>query len=592
MPTDGGRVHIVLTNSSCAGTITSATVNGQAAPLPLSNANDDPDFKYFDWARVHSDGGTVWFSFHSRNTGWLGGNGDSNQLSVTLGNPKTCWSGDVTVQGGRDVRVSYVTTRNNGAELVAHVHNYADKSTHNIAGLTVNGQPVALELGAGAQANGALGPGDTLVVTHPLSPALKPGDLWAVSLTADDAAAAADDDSTNLRLAPRRRALLARRNRGRNGALTPQGWGGRVMPERFPIQAWTHSSDCPYANVKGGNDKNAQELLAAGIDSVLMDNSKCIGDDASVLATAKSPTHVLAKSKYIKGNTDNVVGVFIGDEVDGKMDSNLRTTDPAQANKQWPQLPTYQGGKTNGHVGSYAGITDVQGMDAYCAACAPTIVPVIHSLPPQYSYDYLKNARDNHAPLPTWMYSQLYSDAWSYQANSPELVMQIGSVVVAGAKGVQLFQSYHDQIQQHDWKSIASALKSISTLREDLRQGDIGGVRFSTSASTGDGGEALVEVIRSPDRVVVAVVSTHATGYSNVLCHTFIDKHWTFHDLTVDKVSLTLPPGVKGLTNGVEVVNGSAGSLQDGAKIDGNEIKNIKFGNKVTVRFFRFDIQQ
>ena len=60
VPTDGGRVHLVLTNSSCAGTITSATVNGQAAPLPLSsNANDDPDFKYFDWARVHSDGGTA-----------------------------------------------------------------------------------------------------------------------------------------------------------------------------------------------------------------------------------------------------------------------------------------------------------------------------------------------------------------------------------------------------------------------------------------------------------------------------------------------------------------------------------------------------
>ena len=31
----------------------------------------------------------------------------------------------LSVQGGRDVRVSYVTTRNNGAELVAHVHNYA-----------------------------------------------------------------------------------------------------------------------------------------------------------------------------------------------------------------------------------------------------------------------------------------------------------------------------------------------------------------------------------------------------------------------------------------------------------------------------------
>ena len=37
-----------------------------------------------------------------------------------------------------------------------------------------------------------IGPGDTLVVTHPLSPALKPGNLWAVSLTADDSADDAD----------------------------------------------------------------------------------------------------------------------------------------------------------------------------------------------------------------------------------------------------------------------------------------------------------------------------------------------------------------------------------------------------------------
>ena len=78
-------------------------------------------------------------------------------------------------------------------------------------------------------------------------------------------------------------------------------------------------------------------------------------------------------------------------------------------NDVYPAIPTYQGGKTNSHIGSYSGITDIQGMDAYLGACAPTIVPVIKPLPIDYPYLYLKNTRDNHMPLPTWLYSQLYS---------------------------------------------------------------------------------------------------------------------------------------------------------------------------------------
>ena len=37
----------------------------------------------------------------------------------------------------------------------------------------------------------------------------------------------------------------------------------------------------------------------------------------------------------------------------------------SQANLDYPEIPTYQGAKTNGHIGAYSGITDVQGMDAY-----------------------------------------------------------------------------------------------------------------------------------------------------------------------------------------------------------------------------------
>lgn len=87
----------------------------------------------------------------------------------------------------------------------------------------------------------------------------------------------------------------------------------------------------------------------------------------------------------------------------------------------WP----VQGSKTNHFVGAFAGITDVQGSDAYCAACAPTMLGVAYKLSMRYPYDYLNNARENHKPLPMWGYSQLYSDAWSYQANYEALVAQV-----------------------------------------------------------------------------------------------------------------------------------------------------------------------
>ena len=53
-------------------------------------------------------------------------------------------------------------------------------------------------------------------------------------------------------------------------------------------------------------------------------------------------------------------------------------------------------------------------------------------------------------PLPTWLYSQLYSDAWSYQPNANEIVSQITQTILAGGKGITLFQSKQDDFNQHD----------------------------------------------------------------------------------------------------------------------------------------------
>ena len=54
--------------------------------------------------------------------------------------------------------------------------------------------------------------------------------------------------------------------------------------------------------------------------------------------------------------------VIDGDEVDGQLDDNLRVTlmQSRDANARFPAIPTFQGSKTNHHIGAYAGITDIQ----------------------------------------------------------------------------------------------------------------------------------------------------------------------------------------------------------------------------------------
>ena len=107
---------------------------------------------------------------------------------------------------------------------------------------------------------------------------------------------------------------------------------------------------------------------------------------------------------------------------------------------------------------------------------------------------------------------------WSYQANFNELTTQIGQVLLAGAKGLTLFQTNHALMQQLKVAAspVGDALRSIAFLRETLRVGDIGGLKFTTTAVLNQ--QAMIEVIRSPERVLVVVVSTNA----EVLVYTFV----------------------------------------------------------------------
>ena len=145
---------------------------------------------------------------------------------------------------------------------------------------------------------------------------------------------------------------------------------------------------------------------------------------------------------------------------------------------------TYQGAATNAFIGAFAGITDIQGCDACAqraalvgfafvslfsrnittdserlfrvcalldaAACAPTQLAAVETLPLTYPYHYLRNARDNHMPLTFWGYSQLFNPpdsassaisaregggtgtGWAYEPAPNELVAQVGSTDLNG----------------------------------------------------------------------------------------------------------------------------------------------------------------
>merc|ERR1712070_23968 len=543
VPTQGGRVHCVITGSTC-GAPTSVKVNGQEA---MGLPDDSPDFTYFDWSRVHHDNatGVVWVSFHSRNVEWLD-KPKAPKLSLEIQDSTgTCFSGDVVVDQAFEPTLSYVTTRKAGTEMVVHIQSAAST---NISSIAINGARVP----AG---NVLLEPDQTTVLTVPMTKPLVPGQIWSVEISV-------------------------------GGSVG--GWGGRVLPEEFVVQAWPHGGDCP---IPGVNQTNANDVSKLGVNAIFDGDSGCgdVADLADKLAAQDLPTMLSLKLKHLGDvkNTSKIASVFIGDEVDGKMDENLRDTTPSQANQMFPQLPTYQGAKTNAHVGSYSGITDIQGMDAYAGACAPTIVPVIHKIPIDYPYLYLRNARNNHMPLPTWLYSQLYSEAWSYQCNENEIVVQIGMTVLAGAKGLTLFQTHASLMAQHALGPIRQSLNGIRGIGDIIREGDIDG--GTVSASNQD--DYMVGVIRAPNQVVVVLLNTNAHGYSGLTCHALVGKHWTFHDASVDSLTVTIPTHLKAL-NPMEQVGSDRNQAPSGVSASGNEIKfkNINLDSKTVVRYFVFDV--
>ena len=167
--------------------------------------------------------------------------------------------------------------------------------------------------------------------------------------------------------------------------------------------------------------------------------------------------------------------------------------------------------------------------------------------------------------------------------------------MLAGSKGVLFFQSYNDQFSKHRISDISNVINSIRTVGKTIREGDVGGMSFTTSAKLDK--EVMIEVVRSPEQLLLVMVSTHATGYSNLVCHTGVtDRHWTFHPLKVDSVTLNLlsAPDVSGLSNWREATEGHLVPLDSvTVKDEGGSVKlsDIEMSDDVPVRFFLADVK-
>jgi len=498
-PVDGGRLHLAGI-AEVGGAITGVLINDRPVTELLQ-----PPAPGIEWHHVWPDpavaGEPLWVAFHSRSPEW--DQVDTGRLRVETVD-------GVALQGEFPVTraplpLTYVTSSDDGTRLLVHLRNESE-AAQRLTRLLVNGRDV-LAAEVVCLPRPALPAGEALLIEIPRCEPAPPGGAWTVVAEWDGA--------------------------------PPSVGVGRTLRPHFPLEAWPVSSDCVVPG-QGGDPQAWAAHRDAGFDTVYLywrggercgfstpelvhetlpalgDTFALIGDD---FLDRDDPEHAIA-------HTTAVAGFLTGDESDGEVYDDEGRPRPASkaadARRLWaayPELTVYNGGMTLGHVGTFAGMTDVQGMDHYIAACAPHITAWGVPRPLQAPFDYLRNTRNNHMPWPTWLYAQGLHTGWNQDAlgqtihvqpDPHEVLVQAFFAVAAGAKGLMWFQTDQGEARHAParWEAIGQANWMIRTLRRPLREGDPVGAADA-------GPDALAEVIRAPDALVVPVV--------NLLVHTPVD---------------------------------------------------------------------
>jgi hypothetical protein len=543
-PTTGGRFHVAGL-AAASGDVTEIKINGMTTADALAKGKLD----WFQiWPRKVVAGEPLWVAFHSRDAAWDAAS--TGKLEVTTQGGKAI-DGTFPVAKAL-VPLTYVTTTSDRATTVIHARNL-DKAPHTLTSLFVDGRDV-LASGAVCVPNLTVAPGEAVMWTVPRCAPLEPGSAWTVTAVFD-------------------------------GASTSVGVG-RVLPPRFPIEAWTKSADCAFP---GENDTSFQRHVDAGFDANFVRakfNNGCNMSGAKMVNTGLTGTGYQGLITDVLGlpnpataltNLDNVLGLFTGDEVDGELVEGGQSKPELQAIESrtlwehYPTRPTYQGGKTNRHIGIFAGATDIQGMDFYVAACAPHITPFGNHPPLRAAFDYLRNTRNNHMPLPTWLYAQGLSDVWNkstfglvhVQPDPQEIDVQAISVIAAGGKGLMWFQT---ELAEADhapkrWQAIARANRTFRAVREELRVGDVTGRAKAK-------GQAIVEAVRGREAIVVPVINlavqTAPTdiGCAGAFLNEAVVPHWILKAQKLD-VAVDVPADF-GVDDVFEVVDGTIVDVPSG----------------------------
>lgn len=573
---DGGRFH-VASISAVSGSVTRVLIGGvDAESIYTPTPGETPAFEWYHvYPREVVAGEPVWVSFHSLDPAW-------DSLAQATISVET--DAGEAVNGSFDVAttpvpLTYVTTVDDGASFVIHVKNM-DTVEHTVTRVLVNGHDVVQTENI-CLPKQTLAAGEAALWTVPNCETAKPGDAWTVVVEYADAPAAVGV--------------------------------GRVVPELFPIESWNNTSECTFPS---GKKENFDQVQEAGIDTMYMHGGvcnadKCDCDSQAVIAeVAATPGfHTILTSEFSEtdiADTSGVAAFSTGDESDGEI-YNDETGVPNPAGKaaksraawaRYPEVPTFNGGKTNGHIGVFAGMADIQGMDLYFAACAPHITQFGEHPPPRAPYDYLKNTRDNHMPQPTWLYSQGLAPTWNreqfgekvhVQPDPQELLVQGLSVVAAGGKGLMWFQSNLEEANYapERWAAITRINRMVRGVREVLREGDITGGATSSAADD----ELLVELIRSREALVVPVINIKAVEtVDDVMCAlaNTEDKvpHWVFDSVAPDVV-FSVPEDF-GVADVFEV--GATTSDFGSYHVAGREVtlRSVELNNELPVRLFVF----
>lgn len=487
--TTGGRVQ-VATVAVASGEVTRVLIDGvDADTIYAPVAGAAPAFEWYHvWPRQAVAGQPIFVSFHALAPRW-------DTLSEATLRVETAEG--VAVDGSFPVSatpapLTWVTPTADYRAMLVHLRN-GDSEPHTITRVLVGGRDVSLS-GAACVATPTVAPGATALIEVPLCEPTAPGRAWTVVVEYEDAPAAV-------------------------GA-------GRVIPPRFPINAWQNTSECAFP---GGDPTRYATLAAAGVDGFYFHGGTCAPDscdcDAAEVIGVTIPAAGVTTwaaddlAQLDLASTAGVAAFATGDESefhiygeDGVPVGAEKAAKSLAAWRRYPEVPTFNGGFTHNHIGVVAGMADIQGLDFYNAACAPHITMFGVHPPPRGPYDYLKNTRDNHMPGPTWLYAQGLHSGWNWETPSKqtvhsqpdrqEILLQAFSVLAAGGKGLLWFQSSQSEGAEAPlrWQALADASWMIRGVAPWAQAGDITGGVSAPEAM-------IAELIRAPDALVLVAAT-------------------------------------------------------------------------------------